>query len=49
MYKRQRWDDGQVHDVRFSIDLLNTFDFFHPNLKGQRKLADVTYPDDFTW
>lgn len=46
---RCRWDDGAVHDVRFSIDLLNTFDFFHPNLKGQNKLADVTWPSDFTW
>jgi lysophospholipase L1-like esterase len=46
---RCRWDDGRVHDVRFSIDLLNTFDFFHPNLKGQNELADVTYPGDFTW
>ncbi|WP_436537026.1 SGNH/GDSL hydrolase family protein [Actinoplanes sp. HUAS TT8] len=46
---RCRWDDGRVHDVRFSIDLLNTFDFFHPNLKGQNKLAEVTYPPNFTW
>jgi lysophospholipase L1-like esterase len=46
---RCRWDDGAVHDVRFSIDLLNTFDFFHPNVKGQDRLADVTFPGKFTW
>lgn len=46
---RCRWDDGAVHDVKFSIDLLNTFDFFHPNLKGQNRLAEVTYPGKFTW
>jgi lysophospholipase L1-like esterase len=46
---RCRWDGGRVHDLRFSIDLLNTFDFFHPNLKGQNELAEVTFPDSFTW
>ncbi|MFC3988510.1 GDSL-type esterase/lipase family protein [Actinoplanes siamensis] len=46
---RCRWDGGRVHDVRFDLDLVNTFDFFHPNLKGQNALAEATYPDRFTW
>lgn len=47
--KRCRWDGGSAHGVRFSLDLVNTVDYFHPNAKGQDKLADVTYPGRFTW
>jgi lysophospholipase L1-like esterase len=44
-----RWDGGAVHGVRFSLDLVNKGDYFHPNVKGQNRLADVTYPGRFTW
>ncbi|AEV82387.1 GDSL family lipase [Actinoplanes sp. SE50] len=40
---RCRWDGGRVHGLRFSLDLVNRFDYFHPNLKGQNELADVTF------
>ena len=42
--KRCKWDGGAAHRVRFSLDLVNHLDYFHPNAKGQDKLADVTYP-----
>jgi lysophospholipase L1-like esterase len=41
--KRCRWDNDAVHNVRFSLDQVSTVDYFHPNAKGQNKLADVTY------
>jgi hypothetical protein len=47
--KHCRWDGGSAHRVRFSLDLVNHIDYFHPNAKGQDKLADVTYPGRFTW
>jgi lysophospholipase L1-like esterase len=47
--KHCRWDGGSVHAVRYSLDLVNHFDYFHPNAEGQREIADVTYPDHFTW
>jgi lysophospholipase L1-like esterase len=47
--KRCRWDGGSVHEVRYSLDLVNHFDYFHPNAEGQRTIADVTYPTRFTW
>jgi lysophospholipase L1-like esterase len=47
--KRCRWDHGAVHDVRFSLNLVNHLDYFHPDADGQRKLAEVTYPGKFTW
>ncbi|GAA2690328.1 GDSL-type esterase/lipase family protein [Actinoplanes palleronii] len=46
---RCRWDGGQVHDLRFTLDLVNTFDYFHPNLEGQNELAAITYPERFSW
>ncbi|GIF11666.1 GDSL-type esterase/lipase family protein [Actinoplanes teichomyceticus] len=46
---RCRWDGGRVHDVRFTLDLVSTIDFFHPNLAGQNELARVTYPRRFGW
>jgi lysophospholipase L1-like esterase len=46
---RCQWDGGQAHEVRFGLDLVNQVDFFHPNLEGQRELADVTYPRRFDW
>jgi lysophospholipase L1-like esterase len=47
--KRCRWDGGSAHNVRFSLDLVNHLDYFHPNAKGQDTLADVTYPGRFNW
>ena len=47
--RRCRWDGGAAHEVRFSLDLVNRIDFFHPNAEGQRELADVVYPGRFTW
>jgi lysophospholipase L1-like esterase len=46
---RCRWDGGRAHRVRFSLDLVNQFDYFHPSVAGQHKLADVTWPGRFTW
>jgi lysophospholipase L1-like esterase len=46
---RCRWDGGKAHRVRFSLDLLNEIDYFHPDAQGQAKLADVTYPGQITW
>ena len=46
---RCRWDGGAVHDVRFSLDLVNKGDYFHPNVAGQNRLAEATYPVRFTW
>jgi lysophospholipase L1-like esterase len=47
--KRCRWDHGAVHDVRFSLSLVNHLDYFHPDADGQKRLAEVTYPGRFDW
>lgn len=47
--KRCRWDGGKAHRVRFSLDLLNHLDYFHPDVQGQAKLADVTWPGRINW
>jgi lysophospholipase L1-like esterase len=47
--RKCRWDGGSAHRVRFSLDLVNEIDYFHPDVQGQRKLADVTWPGRFTW
>jgi lysophospholipase L1-like esterase len=47
--RKCRWDGGRAHRVRFSLDLVNEIDYFHPDVDGQRKLADVTWPGRFTW
>jgi lysophospholipase L1-like esterase len=47
--KHCRWDGGSAHRVRFSLDLVNHIDYFHPSAKGQDELAAVTYPKRFTW
>ncbi|WP_229072261.1 GDSL-type esterase/lipase family protein [Actinoplanes sp. DH11] len=47
--KRCRWDGGRAHQVRFTLDLVNEVDYFHPNVEGQNELADVVYPRRFTW
>lgn len=40
---RCRYDGGAVHRIRFTLDMLNTLDYFHPNAAGQQKLAEVTW------
>lgn len=40
---RCRYDGGAVHRVRFTLDMVNSLDHFHPNLAGQNKLAEVTW------
>ena len=47
--KKCRWDGGKVHAVRFSLDLVNHLDYFHPSSEGQATLAEVSYPGRFTW
>jgi lysophospholipase L1-like esterase len=44
-----RYDGGSAHRVRFTLDLVNKFDYFHPNAAGQERLADTTWPRRFTW
>jgi lysophospholipase L1-like esterase len=46
---RCRYDNGAAHSVAFTIDELNSLDYFHPDDLGQDHLAKVTYPDTFTW
>jgi lysophospholipase L1-like esterase len=46
---RCRYDNGAAHNQTFTIDKLNTLDFFHPNATGQTELAQLTYPGSFTW
>jgi lysophospholipase L1-like esterase len=47
--KKCRWDGGSAHHARFTLDLVNHLDYFHPNAEGQDTLAEVTYPGRFTW
>nr|WP_296070951.1 GDSL-type esterase/lipase family protein [uncultured Actinoplanes sp.] len=47
--KKCRWDGGKVHAVRFSLDLVNRLDYFHPSSEGQATLAEVSYPGRFNW
>ncbi|GAA1625852.1 SGNH/GDSL hydrolase family protein [Actinoplanes couchii] len=44
-----RWDGGAARRVRFGLDRLSRYDYFHPNADGQKELADVVYPGRFTW
>ncbi|WBB69830.1 GDSL-type esterase/lipase family protein [Micromonospora sp. WMMD812] len=40
---RCRHDGGAVHRVRFTLELVNPLDWFHPNAAGQDRLAEVTW------
>lgn len=40
---RCRHDGGAAHRARFTLDMLNALDYFHPAVAGQRTLADVTW------
>ncbi len=46
---RCRYDNGAAHNARFTLDDLNTLDYFHPSVAGQSALAAATYPGSFTW
>ncbi|MFI9718439.1 SGNH/GDSL hydrolase family protein [Streptomyces sp. NPDC052396] len=35
--------DGSVHEFAFGDDELSQWDWFHPNKRGQRELADLAY------
>jgi lysophospholipase L1-like esterase len=44
-----RTDNGAVHAASFGVDKLSSVDFFHPNAAGQTQLAQVSYPNSFSW
>ncbi|WP_217206132.1 SGNH/GDSL hydrolase family protein [Streptomyces sp. AC550_RSS872] len=38
-----RFDDGAVYDFRFGAEQLSQWDWFHPSVNGQARLADIAY------
>jgi lysophospholipase L1-like esterase len=46
---RCRYDGGAVHDAGFTLNMLNVLDYFHPDADGQSRLAEVTFPESFSW
>lgn len=38
-----RYDGGSVHGYGFTGEQLSRWDWFHPNKKGQRELAELAY------
>lgn len=42
-----RYDGGAVHRYAFAMADLSTLDYFHPNVRGQHRLAELTYPGSF--
>ncbi|MEV2214770.1 SGNH/GDSL hydrolase family protein [Streptomyces sp. NPDC050997] len=42
-YRRCRFDGGAVHDYRFGTDQLSHWDWFHPSVNGQARLAEIAY------
>ncbi|MFE0903115.1 SGNH/GDSL hydrolase family protein [Streptomyces rochei] len=41
--RRCRTDDGAVHAFRFGTDQLSRWDWFHPSVDGQARLAEIAY------
>ncbi|MFD8065701.1 MULTISPECIES: SGNH/GDSL hydrolase family protein [Streptomyces] len=41
--RRCRTDDGAVHAYRFGTDQLSHWDWFHPSVNGQARLAEIAY------
>ncbi|MET7472857.1 SGNH/GDSL hydrolase family protein [Streptomyces sp. NPDC005648] len=41
--KRCRFDGGAVYDYRFGTDQLSHWDWFHPSVNGQARLAEIAY------
>ncbi|MDR8410082.1 GDSL-type esterase/lipase family protein [Nonomuraea sp. 3-1Str] len=44
-----RTDEGAVFRFRFTLDHISKWDFFHPNVAGQRALAETTFGHGFAW
>ncbi len=42
-----RYDKGAVFDTHFTADELSKWDWFHPNVYGQKELAEVTWRAGF--
>ncbi|MFF4584174.1 SGNH/GDSL hydrolase family protein [Streptomyces sp. NPDC001388] len=40
---RCRFDGGAVYDFRFGTDQLSHWDWFHPSVDGQARLAEIAY------
>ncbi|MFE0251122.1 SGNH/GDSL hydrolase family protein [Streptomyces sp. NPDC059010] len=41
--RRCRFDDGAVYDFRFGVAQLSQWDWFHPSVNGQARLAEIAY------
>ncbi|WP_371671790.1 SGNH/GDSL hydrolase family protein [Streptomyces sp. NBC_00289] len=41
--ERCRFDGGAVYDYRFGTDQLSHWDWFHPSVNGQARLAEIAY------
>ncbi|MFI7017126.1 SGNH/GDSL hydrolase family protein [Streptomyces sp. NPDC050164] len=41
--KRCRYDGGAVYDYRFGTAQLSRWDYFHPSVNGQARLAEIAY------
>ncbi|MFE2281044.1 SGNH/GDSL hydrolase family protein [Streptomyces sp. NPDC059454] len=41
--RRCRFDGGAVYEYRFGTDQLSRWDWFHPSIDGQSKLAEIAY------
>ncbi|MFG2131682.1 SGNH/GDSL hydrolase family protein [Streptomyces sp. NPDC048751] len=41
--RRCRFDGDAVHDYRFGTDQLSHWDWFHPSVNGQARLAEIAY------
>ena len=42
-YARCRWDNLAVFNAKFTPNEINNFDYFHPSLVGQSRLASITW------
>ncbi len=44
-----RTDGGAVFGYPYTLDQVSRWDYFHPNVAGQRALAELTFRNGFTW
>lgn len=44
-----RFDGNAVFNANVTVDELSRWDYFHPNVAGQKQLADVTYRAGYGW
>jgi lysophospholipase L1-like esterase len=42
-------DEGAIFDFPFTLDHVSKWDYFHPNLAGQRVMAAQTFKHGFEW